>query len=66
MTLDNLRACVVEYLGSSDRVVVVDSGVPFARFAGDEIYGSDRNLRPWLERAASHVSARWIRPWMSW
>ena len=56
---------MVKYLGSSDRVVVVDSGVPFAWFAGDEDYGSDRNLRPWLERAASHVSARWRRPWMS-
>ena len=26
------------------------SGVPFAWVAGDEIYGSDRNLRLWLER----------------
>ena len=24
-------------------------GVPFARFAGDEVYGSDRKLRLWLE-----------------
>ena len=28
----------------------VDSGVPFGWAAGDEVYGSDRNLRLWLER----------------
>ena len=28
----------------------VDSGVPFGWAAGDEVYGSDRNLRRWLER----------------
>ena len=27
-----------------------DSGVPFAWFTGDEVYGSDRKLRLWLER----------------
>ena len=28
----------------------VESGVPFAWFTGDEVYGSDRQLRLWLER----------------
>ena len=28
----------------------VESEVPFAWFTGDEVYGSDRNLRLWLER----------------
>ena len=28
----------------------VESGVPFGWVAGDEVYGSDRNLRLWLER----------------
>ena len=28
----------------------VDSGVPFGWFTGDEVYGSDRNLRRMLER----------------
>ena len=27
-----------------------DSGVPFSWFTGDEVYGSDRKLRRWLER----------------
>ena len=26
---------------------VLESGVPFAWFTGDEVYGSDRNLRRW-------------------
>ena len=26
------------------------SGVPFAWFTGDEVYGSDRNLRLWPEQ----------------
>ena len=34
------------------------SGVPFGWVAGDEVYGSDRNLRLWLEREGlSHVLA---------
>ena len=28
----------------------VESGVPFAWFTGDEVYGSDRKLRLWLEQ----------------
>ena len=28
----------------------VESGIPFAWVAGDEVYGNDRNLRLWLER----------------
>ena len=28
----------------------LDSGVPLGQFTGDEVYGSDRNLRLWLER----------------
>ena len=28
----------------------LESGVPFGWVAGDEVYGSDRNLRLWLER----------------
>ena len=37
---------------------VVDSGVPFGWFTGDEVYGSDRNLRLWLERKeVPHVLA---------
>ena len=28
----------------------LESGVPFAWFTGDEVYGSDSNLRLWLER----------------
>ena len=28
----------------------VESELPFAWFTGDEVYGSDRNLRLWLER----------------
>ena len=36
----------------------VESGVPFAWVAGDEVYGSDRNLRLWLEREGiAHVLA---------
>ena len=30
----------------------LQSGVPFAWFTGDEVYGSDRKLRLWLEREA--------------
>lgn len=29
----------------------VESGVPFGWATGDEVYGSDRSLRLWLERA---------------
>ena len=29
---------------------VLEPGVPFAWVASDEVYGSDRNLRLWLER----------------
>ena len=37
---------------------VLESGVPFAWFTGDEVYGSDRNLRLWLEREEiPHVMA---------
>ena len=33
-------------------------GVPFAWFTGDEVYGSDRKLRLWLEREEiPHVTA---------
>ncbi len=36
----------------------LESGVPFAWFTGDEVYGSDRNLRLWLERKEiPHVMA---------
>ena len=36
----------------------VDSGVPFAWFTGDEVYGSDRRLRLWLEgQEIPHVLA---------
>ena len=36
----------------------VEAGVPFRWVAGDEVYGSDRNLRLWLEeRGISHVLA---------
>ena len=36
----------------------LQSGVPFAWVAGDEVYGSDRNLRLWLERqGVPHVLA---------
>ena len=36
----------------------VESGVPFGWATGDEVYGSDRNLRRWLERAGvPHVLA---------
>ncbi len=36
----------------------VESGVPFGWATGDEVYGSDRNLRLWLERAEiPHVLA---------
>ena len=36
----------------------VKSGVPFSWVTGDEVYGSDRNLRLWLERAEiPHVLA---------
>ena len=36
----------------------LESGVPFAWFTGDEVYGSDRNLRLWLEREEiPHVMA---------
>ena len=35
-----------------------DSGVPFSWFTGDEVYGSDRKLRRWLEREGiPHVMA---------
>ena len=35
-----------------------DSGVPFSWFTGDEVYGSDRKLRRWLEREEiPHVMA---------
>ena len=37
---------------------VLESGVPFTGFTGDEVYGSDRNLRLWLERKdIPHVMA---------
>ncbi len=36
----------------------MESGVPFAWFTGDEVYGSDRKLRLWLEREEiPHVMA---------
>ena len=36
----------------------VESGIPFAWVAGDEVYGNDRNLRLWLERqGVPHVLA---------
>ena len=36
----------------------LESGVPFAWFTGDEVYGSDRKLRLWLEREGiAHVMA---------
>ena len=36
----------------------MESGVPFGWVAADEVYGNDRNLRRWLERAdVSHVLA---------
>ena len=36
----------------------LESGVPFAWFTGDEVYGSDRTLRLWLEREEiPHVMA---------
>ena len=36
----------------------LESGVPFSWFTGDEVYGSDRNLRLWLEREEiPHVMA---------
>ena len=36
----------------------VESEIPFAWVAGDEVYGSDRNLRLWLEReGVPHVLA---------
>ena len=36
----------------------VESGVPFSWFTGDEVYGSDRKLRRWLEREEiPHVMA---------
>ena len=36
----------------------VESGVPFSWVTGDEDYGSDRNLRLWLEQEGlSHVVA---------
>ena len=36
----------------------LEAGVPFGWVAGDEVYGSDRNLRLWLEREGlSHVLA---------
>ena len=36
----------------------LEAGVPFAWFTGDEVYGSDRNLRLWLEREEiPHVMA---------
>ena len=36
----------------------LESGVPFTWFTGDEVYGSDRKLRLWLERQEiPHVTA---------
>ena len=36
----------------------LESGVPFAWFTGDEVYGSDRNLQLWLEcEEIAHVMA---------
>ena len=36
----------------------LESGVPFAWVTGDEVYGSDRHLRLWLEQEGiSHVLA---------
>ena len=36
----------------------LEAGVPFAWFTGDEVYGSDRKLRLWLEREeVPHVMA---------
>ena len=44
----------------------LESGVPFAWFDGDEVYGRDRNLRLWLERqVVPHVLSikRNEKPW---
>ena len=36
----------------------LESGIPFGWVAGDEVYGSGRNLRLWLERGGiAHVLA---------
>ena len=36
----------------------VESGIPLSWITGDEVYGSDRNLRLWLEqKGAAHVLA---------
>ena len=38
--------------------MALESGVPFAWFTEDEVYGSDRNLRLWLEgEEIPHVMA---------
>ena len=35
----------------------LEAGVPFAWVTGDEVYGSDRRLRVWLEQpGVPHVS----------
>ena len=40
----------------------VESGVPSGWVAGDEVYGSDRNLRLWLEQDGSiPVGGRIVR-----
>ena len=39
--------------GATDAGAAVESGVPFGWATGDEVYGSDRNLRRWLERGGS-------------
>ena len=37
----------------------LESGVPFTWFTGDEVYGSDRKLRRWLEGEEIPHAARW-------
>ena len=36
----------------------VESGVPFAWVAGDEVYGNDRNLQLWLAAVRSPRAGR--------
>src|SRR5206468_2725322 len=46
---DDLRAYVVEHLGDTEGVLVLDAGVPCSWVAGDSVYGADGTLRRAIE-----------------
>ncbi len=49
--IEGMHGCIAGRFGRPEpRRRAVESGVPFAWVARDEVYSNDRNLRLWLER----------------